>query len=47
MLTHWHAVATMAANPLTDGEREQIERAKAGDYTGLSALDENGNWVRL
>jgi hypothetical protein len=47
VLTRWHAVATMAANPLTDDEREQIERAKAGDYTGLRALDENGNWVRL
>jgi Family of unknown function (DUF6247) len=47
VLTRWHAVATMVANPLTDDEREQIERAKAGDYTGLSALDENGNWVRL
>ena len=47
VLTRWHAVATMVANPLTDDEREQIDRAKAGDYTGLSALDENGNWVRL
>jgi hypothetical protein len=47
VLTRWQAVATMAANPLTDDERKQIERAKAGDYTGLSALDENGNWVRL
>ncbi len=47
VLTHWHAVATMAANPLTDVEREQIERAKAGDHTGLSTRDENGNWVRL
>jgi hypothetical protein len=35
MLTRWHAVATIATNPLTD-EREQIERAKASDYTGLN-----------
>ncbi len=47
VLTRWHAVATMAANPPTDNEREQIERAKAGDFTGLSTRDENGNWVRL
>jgi hypothetical protein len=47
VLTHWHALATMAANPPTDEEREQIERAKAGDFTGLSVQDENGNWVRL
>jgi hypothetical protein len=47
VLTHWHALATLAANPPTDEEREQIERAKAGDYSGLSTTDENGNWVRL
>jgi hypothetical protein len=49
VLTHRHAVATMAANPLTDDEREQIERAKTGDLTGLSTRyrDENGNWVRM
>jgi Family of unknown function (DUF6247) len=47
VLARWHALATMAANPPTDHEREQIERAKAGDFTGLSTRDENGNWVRL
>ena len=47
VLARWHVLATMAANPLTDEERAQIERAKAGDYTGLSIRDENGNWVRL
>jgi hypothetical protein len=47
VLTHWHALATMAANPPTDEEREQIKRAKVGDYRGLNTLDENGNWVRL
>lgn len=47
VLRHWHALATMAANPPTDDEREQIKRAKAGDFTGLRTRDENGNWVRL
>lgn len=47
VLAHWHALATMAANPPTDEEREQVERAKVGDYTGLSTRDEHGNWVRL
>ena len=47
VLAHWHALATMAANPPTDEECEQIERAKAGNYSGLSTTDENGNWVRL
>ena len=39
VLTHWHALATMAANPPTSEERKQIERAKSGDYSGLSTLD--------
>jgi hypothetical protein len=47
VLTRWHALATMAANPPTDDEREQIERAKAGDFTGLLARDGHGNWIRL
>jgi hypothetical protein len=39
----------MAANPLTDEEREQIERAKASDFSGLLTWhqDEKGSWVRL
>lgn len=40
VLAHWQAVAMMAANPLTDEEREQIERAKAGDYSGLLTWQE-------
>lgn len=49
VLAHWQAVAMMAANPLTDEEREQIERANAGDFSGLLSWnqDENGSWVRL
>jgi ketosteroid isomerase-like protein len=47
VLKHWQAVAMMAANPLTDEEREQLERAKAGDFSGLITMrrDEDGNWV--
>ncbi|MDQ3905439.1 MAG: hypothetical protein M3300_08390, partial [Actinomycetota bacterium] len=49
VLTHWQAVAMMAANPLTDEEREQIEQAKTGDVSGLLSWhqDETGSWVRL
>ena len=47
VLAHWHALATSDANPFTGEEREQIERMKAGDYTGLHTRDEHGNWVRL
>ncbi|MGH3770593.1 MAG: hypothetical protein ACRDRW_04215 [Pseudonocardiaceae bacterium] len=43
----WHMLATMVANPLTPEEPAQLQRAKAGDFTGLSTGDESGNWVRL
>ena len=48
MLARWQAVAMMAANPLSDEEREQIEHAKAGDFSGLFGWDRggNGSWVR-
>jgi hypothetical protein len=48
VLVHWQAVAMMAANPLTGEERKQVERAKAGDVSGLLSWDpdENGSWVR-
>ena len=48
MLARWQAVAMMAANPLSDDEREQIEHAKAGDFSGLLSWDrgDNGSWVR-
>lgn len=47
VLTRWHALATMAANPLTDEEQTQVQRAKAGDFTGCHTRDEHGNWVQL
>ncbi len=47
VLIHWHALATMAVNPLTDDERAQVARAKVGDLTGLRARDEHGNWITL
>ena len=48
MLARWQAVAMMAANPLSDEEREQIEHAKTGDFCGLLSWDQgdNGSWVR-
>ena len=48
VLKHWQAVAIMAANPLTGEERENLKRARAGDFSGLITRhqDENGNWVR-
>lgn len=47
VLGRWHAWATMAANPLTDDEQAQVARAKAGDFTGLRARDDQGNWITL
>lgn len=49
VLARWQAVAMMAANPLSDEERTQIEHAKTGDFGGLLSWhqDENGSWVRL
>ncbi|MGH3911884.1 MAG: DUF6247 family protein [Pseudonocardiaceae bacterium] len=47
VLARWHALATMAANPLTTDERAQLHSAKVGDFTGLYTRDETGTWVRL
>jgi Family of unknown function (DUF6247) len=47
ILTRWHRRATIAANPLTAEERAVLERAKAGDYTGLRVRDEHGGWTTL
>lgn len=47
VLARWHALATMAANPLTNDEREQVNRAKDGYLAGLYSLDDHGGWVKL
>ncbi|WP_028935366.1 DUF6247 family protein [Pseudonocardia spinosispora] len=47
VLARWHALATMAANPLTNEEQAQLDQAKSGDFTGLATRDENGNWTTL
>jgi hypothetical protein len=47
VLARWHALVTVAANPLTADGRARVERAKAADFTGLSALDEHGNETTL
>lgn len=47
VLGRWHALATMAANPLTDEEQAQVARAKTGELTGLRARDEHGHWITL
>ena len=47
VLERWHALATMALNPLAEAEQAQLARARAGDLTGLRARDEQGNWIAL
>jgi Family of unknown function (DUF6247) len=47
VLVRWQALATMAANPLTPAEEQQLARARAGDLRGLRARDEHGGWVTL
>jgi len=47
VLARWHALATMTANPLNASERAQVERARAGDFTGLPVHDQHGNWIIL
>jgi hypothetical protein len=47
VLARWQALATMAANPLSASEWDQVERARAGDLRALRTRDEHGNWVTL
>ena len=47
VLDHWWGIAAIRANPLSEHEQAQVDRANTGDFTGLLARDEQGNWVRL
>jgi hypothetical protein len=47
VLDRWWGIAVIRANPLTEAERAQLARARAGDFTGLWERDEAGNWVQL
>ena len=47
VLDRWWGIAAIRANPLSEHEKAQVDRADTGDFTGLLAHDEQGNWVRL
>lgn len=47
VLARWHALATMAINPLDEEETAQLARARAGDLAGLRARTADGEWVTL
>lgn len=47
VLDRWWGVAVIRANPLSDDEQALLVRARTGDFAGLLAREESGNWVRL
>jgi hypothetical protein len=47
VVARWHALATMAANPLGEEEETQLVRARAGDLSGLRARTADGGWITL
>jgi hypothetical protein len=47
VLARWYPRAVTAANALTTAEREQIDRARGGDLTGLRVRHADGTWASL
>ena len=41
LLRRWQGLATIAANPLSPAERAQLDRARAGDFTGFRVSTPN------
>jgi hypothetical protein len=46
VLDRWWGVAATRTNTLTEAEREQLARAREGDFTGFWERDEGGTWVQ-
>lgn len=47
LLDRWWGIATIRANPLTETERDQVARARAGDESGWVAHHEDGTRTLL
>jgi hypothetical protein len=47
VLDRWWGIAAIRVNPLSEQEAAQVAAARGGDFTGLRARDEHGNWVQL
>ncbi|MGZ4543378.1 MAG: DUF6247 family protein [Mycobacteriaceae bacterium] len=47
VMARWQTRACILANALTDQEQTLLRRARAGDFSGLRARDENGGWTTL
>lgn len=45
LLNRWWARAVAGSNPLSDLEREQLQRARRGDLTGLLVRTAGGAWT--
>jgi hypothetical protein len=46
-LDRWRGIAAIRANPLSEEEKTQLARARAGDFTGLWERDKAGHWAQL
>ena len=47
VLNRWWGIAVMHLQPLSSQEEQQLARARAGDFTGLSTRDADGTFRRL
>jgi hypothetical protein len=47
VISRWHIRACILANPLTEQEQTLLGRARTGEFTGLRARDEKGDWTTL
>lgn len=47
VMARWHALASMAANPLTVEEQAALAGARKGDVAGLRARDPEGTWTTV
>ena len=46
LMDRWWGIAAIRANPLTEGERELIARARDGDDSGWISHDEGDRWAQ-
>jgi len=47
VLDRWWGIAIIRANPLSEREQAQLDRARNGVFDGLWERDERGDWHQL
>ena len=47
VLDRWWGIAIIRANPLSEREQAQLDRARDGVFDGLWERDERGDWHQL